>query len=278
MYDENFLPNQVTGLVGWWDASYSTSVRLDPVSSGISDNNQPAGLWLNLAQNNFHLGQHSFAKKPTLLKGAGYRERHCIGFDGTDDSLSISGQIALTGDFSLWFVHSYNNPLSSHNTLFYGSGNNTELRQSPTQLYVKTNIGSGIILHNVINSTAHKITYIERNNNTLIYKPSGVDGIQLSTSLSGEVQFSTLGEALNYNFYGGSIGEIFIYNIRNSLSDQQTLEQYINRPFVGLTGVILIGVSFLSATPNILYSEKPRNDFITYIERRKEFEIRYFSL
>ena len=229
--NDTFLPNQVDGMVGWWDAAINGSVFLDPITSGASDNNQPAGLWLNQVSNN-NLQRATFTKKPTYFNnGTGYKSRPFIAFDGTDDSLETVSGIPLNGDFSIWLVNSFLDGDSTvNNTILSATGDLTTISQSGLQLFTRSNIASGTISHSSL-STDFGVRYIERTGNTVKYRLNGIDGATTTVSnVSGAFTLNSLGERLNTNFYKGNISALYIYNQRNTSHQQSLINQYIDRP------------------------------------------------
>jgi hypothetical protein len=226
---DGFSPSQVNGLVGWWDANISNSVFQDPITSGNSIHNQPAGLWLNQVGNN-HLKQYTFAKKPTYINNnTGFLGRPYIAFDGTDDSIGMTSGITLNGDFSIWLINSLlDGDANVNNTILSATGNLlTTISQSGLQLFARSDIASGYISHGSISNT-FDIRYIERNSNTITYKPNGINGLSYSVpNVSGNLTLNTLGERLNTNFYKGNIEALLIYNQRNTDAEQRNINVYL---------------------------------------------------
>lgn len=233
---ESFSPNQASGMVGWWDTHLGNDVLLDPVTSGVSTNNQPAGLWLNRIGTN-NLRQPTFAKKPTYFdNGTGFLNRPFISFDGTDDSLFLTSGITLNTDFSIWFVNSFLDGNSNvNNALLSATGDLlTTIRQSGLTLFTSSNTASGTTSTHPSISTDFGIRYIERAGNTITYKPNGINGTSHTiNNISGIFSLGSLGERLNTNFFKGNISSLYIYNQVNTTEEQENITNYLN----GITGV-----------------------------------------
>lgn len=90
----SWSPLDLTGLVGWWDASDTTTITHS--SNAVSQFDDKSG-------NGFHLTQSTAGNKPTTNTRT-INALNTIDFDGTDDKLDRTGIGARTGTVGTWAV------------------------------------------------------------------------------------------------------------------------------------------------------------------------------
>lgn len=92
-----FLPSNLSGIVGWWDASLQSSVTT--VGSGVSQ-------WRDISGNNNHLNQSVSTNRPNYSNSINGLK--VITFDGTNDFLQSSWSNYAGADFTLIGIFRWN--------------------------------------------------------------------------------------------------------------------------------------------------------------------------
>lgn len=221
-----FSPDNITGLVGWWDArALSTLFQDAGATTPVAADNDPVGLWRDRSAVARHASQATAGAKPTY-KASAINTRPALSFDG-DDTLAFSS-LALT-NFTVFVVYD----VSVLNTLSYlltsatggihaggttagvdgyGATDGTNLRTSnaePTD--------AGIV--------AYQNAHLYRNGVEATYSSTGTPTGLTLTLIGGRASPTTL-------TFKGLIGEILIYNSQLIAAQLTQVNDYLTAKWI----------------------------------------------
>jgi len=217
-------PEQEASLVAWYQ--YQTGITLNGSDVSGWDNSVP------ITNQNFglyHLTQTAVSPqtRPEYTNGV-------ISFNGTGDCLNVTGQIQLTGDFTIGFKVKN----TATNVTIYGSNSvHGEFLRFSNNINIKIIIDNAITLDFPISNQVNLLAYytISRSNNNYYLTQNG--GGLISPNIpapipitSPVINIDAIGvRKTNTNFYKGEMSEIQIYN-----SSSQTLINNVNTRLASL--------------------------------------------
>ena len=219
-------PEQEASLVAWYQ--YQTGITLNGFTPEVSgwDNSVPI---TNPNFGLYHLTQTAVSPqtRPDYINGV-------ISFNGTGDCLNVTGQIQLTGDFTIGFKVKN----TATNVTIYGSNSvHGEFLRFSNNINIKIIIDNAITLDFPISNQVNLLAYytISRSNNNYYLTQNG--GGLISPNIPAPIPITSLVinidaigvRKTNTNFYKGEMSEIQIYN-----SSSQTLINNVNTRLASL--------------------------------------------
>ena len=218
-------PEQEASLVAWYQYQTGITVNGNLKVSGW-DNSVPI---TNPNFGLYHLTQTAVSPqtRPDYINGV-------ISFNGVGDCLNVTGQIQLTGDFTIGFKVKN----TATNVTIYGSNSvHGEFLRFSNNINIKIIIDNAITLDFPISNQVNLLAYytISRQNNNYYLTQNG--GGLISPNIpapipitSPVINIDAIGvRKTNTNFYKGEMSEIQIYN-----SSSQTLINNVNTRLASL--------------------------------------------
>ena len=241
-----FSPANIPSLALWLDA---TTGLYDATTGGnaVSSNGAAVARWEDLSGNSRHFTQATANNQPTLV-ASGLNGKNTLGFDGTNDLLTLSSNSLLRNipAYTCFFVRKNKSSVSTLETNFVNAVGATTIFDFNTQATNRPGI-------RVRRQSANTLTSLQGSNSqttagtfelwgTLIdHSVTSATLFKNGTQLATNTAFLTTGNsqdsARNSSigaFVAGTqpadieVAEILIYETALSASDRATIETYLN--------------------------------------------------
>jgi hypothetical protein len=225
------VPDDYTGLTGWWDASQESF-----------NNNDPVGTFTDRSGNSRHLTQSGSAR-PTFRTGVMPGGGSALDFDGSDDYLAgtnisafitastftvlaifIAETIDTTGDAStVW----------ANDCIYRDQGGYTGMHlrnQSGTYKVQAYNAGVGEVNEHTISLSTAVIVAMRHGGGNLVSSINGGSETSQSSGNTGDlnsiIEVGRAGFGPN-SFFDGKLAELFIYNEARTAGEILDLVDYL---------------------------------------------------
>lgn len=252
----SFNPSWISGLQLWLDASDASTLYQSSGGSAATADGDPVGYWADKSGNARDAVQASGTNKPTLKLGV-KNSRNTLLFDGTNDSLSVSGSAS-----SLKFLHSADSTVFAvfkYNTLNGGAiidsmagttaktgvyvyatttgkwqtllgnsssaANTSPVFNESANSYIPTDFVLGSFTNRPTNATASLRSYGYKNGGNS-FNNNAATGVASTASSSHDLTIGC--------FFGGSgsingyLCELIVYNSALTDSDKNIVDTYLN--------------------------------------------------
>lgn len=221
-----FSPSDVTGLVGWWDAS---------VASSITSAAGRVTQWNDLSGSGYHLTAATTARPTTgsnTMNG-----NNVLTFDGVANELTKSSAVTPAVNTGTWIAVAKPTATTGYERLvaFEATGQDFDdpaaiaaiIRDGSNLAYNSFYNGGGVGTVAVTNA-AHVIE-TQRNGDTFSCWRDGTAGTGatgLGTTVFG-FTFINIGSNFGNNFWTGDIAEVLWYSTAISTANRQSIESYL---------------------------------------------------
>lgn len=247
----SFIPDTISGLKLWLDASDPSTIYQSSGGSQATADGDPVGFWSDKSGSLNHAFQSSGTNKPAL-KLAIKNEKNVVRFDGVNDSLDCGTALGKPANFTIFAVFRVQN--TSARYAICGSGDNNgasntswgvidvnqggvagavALHHSDGTNFSITRTAGSVIAGNTFSLGCTKYT---SGNTQQSFRKNAADVANATVLFSGasscggtpyKFVLGQFGEYVGINL-NGDIAEFLVYNQALSLSDLQKVEDYLN--------------------------------------------------
>lgn len=215
--DPTFSPTSISNLIGWWDATDSTTITTD---TGVSQ-------WDDKSGNANHLTQGTGSNQPTQVTDLAGRNMLDFNSGSTQDiSRSTYTGGALTQPFTVIFVGGWDSISAGSYVYDSGSGDRCGVATGSTTYQPYCGVGSSFGTA----SAGNFIYYIEHNDNSGAFERNeSSQGSFASGETNGQngLVIGNYRDKNPSNDLDGQIGEFLIYDGLLSASDKANLVNYL---------------------------------------------------
>ena len=230
-----FSPKSISGLVGWWDASVTSSLaQLSTGSTAVSADNDPVGYWADQSGNGRNLTQATNNNRPTYNTNV-INGRPVINFDGLNDALLASFTLTQPIHYFLaWrFDSSY---VSGNPRAFDGATGNSMsfFRSSSSQLALFAGTSSRTANVSDAEATAFNVMEIQANRSStnLLYNGANRNGNtgDIGTNAPNGIYLGVFGNGFS-NPGDVSFAEVLIYSRILESAESARVRKYLGSKY-----------------------------------------------
>lgn len=232
----NFVPSQISGLTGWYDASVASSITF---GTGTA-----VATWGDLSSSARNITQSTAANRPLRNATLGTYALSAITFDGSNDFLTVTGLTNNTGSMAIFCIADYDATANFGTPVDVRSstdGNPIQSIQgfSTDGIFARRRNDSGTIVTGTADTsrTLNYYTYWYDGTN-MVYRVNGSQKSSQANSGNATTNSVTVGTGrwggappvfgTFTAYFKGVIGEILIYQASLTLAQVEAAEAYLD--------------------------------------------------